>query len=407
VPPATWAVLSLGILAGVLAALGLQRLLSARARRSLQSVKDGIRSFRDGDFSLRLAVTRHDEIGELVGLYNELADALRSERHEIVQRELLLESMLQSAPMAVLLLNAKHRVVFANRAARQILGGGRSVLGRPFVELEQAAPDGLREALASGTDALLTLPGPPGGEETLRLTQRTFTLNTQSHTLLTVERIGGELRRQEADVWKKTIRVINHELNNSLAPVSSLVHSARHVLDSKEHGHRLPGILESIDERVRHLNAFLEGYARFARLPRPTKARVSPASFIEGVRRVCDFRIDGDLPRAETFFDEIQMQQVLLNLLKNAYEAGGPPEAVTVSVAVAPGGAVLSVLDRGTGMTEDVMRQALLPFYSSKPAGAGLGLALCREILEAHGGRLLLQNREGGGLAATCWLPPE
>ncbi len=91
---------------------------------------------------------------------------------------------------------------------------------------------------------------------------------------------------------------------------------------------------------------------------------------------------------------------------KNAYEAGSPPEEVKISVhRTVDGSAAVRVLDRGRGMDDEVMKRALLPFYSSKPAGAGVGLALCKEILEAHGGRLRLQNRPGGGLMVTCWLP--
>ena len=119
------------------------------------------------------------------------------------------------------------------------------------------------------------------------------------------------------------------------------------------------------------------------------------------------FRLEGQPPGEPGHFDPAQMQQVLLNLLKNAYEAGSPPEEVTVSVLrTADGSTAVRVLDRGRGMDDDVMKRALLPFYSSKPAGTGLGLPLCQEIVEGHGGRLRVQARPGGGLAVTCVLPP-
>jgi signal transduction histidine kinase len=105
-------------------------------------------------------------------------------------------------------------------------------------------------------------------------------------------------------------------------------------------------------------------------------------------------------------FDPAQLQQVLINLLKNAAEAGSPPGTVTLSVSAGPEGARIEVRDRGAGMSDEVLRQALLPFYSSKPAGTGLGLPLCREILEAHGGWIRIAGRSGGGVVVTCWLPP-
>jgi len=185
------------------------------------------------------------------------------------------------------------------------------------------------------------------------------------------------------------------------------VNSARQVVTRPEHAHRLDDIFGTIEERATHLTDFLEGYARFARLPRPRKVPVAWGEFLEGVRRLCPFRIEGTPPDGTGCFDPAQLQQVLINLLKNAYEAGSPEGQVTVSVhRTVDGGAALQVGDRGRGMEEDVMSRALLPFYSSKVSGAGLGLPLCKEILEAHGGGVRLHNRAGGGLVVTCWLPP-
>ena len=104
-------------------------------------------------------------------------------------------------------------------------------------------------------------------------------------------------------------------------------------------------------------------------------------------------------------FDPAQIEQVIINLVKNAKEAGAPPDSIELQVQEHASGWRLQVLDRGAGMSEEVLRNALLPFYSTKPSGAGLGLTLCREVIEAHGGRISLANRPGGGLAATLWIP--
>ena len=119
------------------------------------------------------------------------------------------------------------------------------------------------------------------------------------------------------------------------------------------------------------------------------------------------FVLDGRPPEEPGHFDPAQMQQVLLNLLKNAHEAGSAEGEVKVSVhRTVDGTSAVRVLDRGRGMGDEVMKRALLPFYSSKPAGTGLGLPLCQEIVEGHGGRLRVQARAGGGLVVTCTLPP-
>jgi signal transduction histidine kinase len=200
---------------------------------------------------------------------------------------------------------------------------------------------------------------------------------------------------------------VNHELNNSLAPIRSLAHTARTALDHPEHRHRLEEIFEAIEERVDHLAGFLDGYAAFARLPAPRKQPVVWGDLLDRVRPLCPFTVEPPLPEAPALLDPSLMEQVLINLVKNARESGGPADEVTVSVGqAADGGSVLRVLDRGRGMGEDELRRALVPFYTSKPEGTGLGLPLSSEIVEAHGGRLQLENREGGGLVVTCRLPP-
>lgn len=405
-PP--WTIFLAAVALGApVAAWSLHRFWSP-VRRTLQAVTDGVRSFQEDDFSVRLAADRRDELGELVELYNRMGDAMRLERNEIYQRELMLDTLLQGAPMGILLLNELDRVVFANVAARGLIGGAGRLAGRDLTEVTASCPEPMRRALFAEQDTLFTVPaGEEEQEETYRVVRRRFQLNTQDLRLVVLERITPELRRQEVEIWKKVIRVMNHELNNSLAPVSSLLHSARHVAGRQDQAHRLDEILEAAEERVRHLSSFLEGYARFARLPQPRKEPVAWPQFLDGVQRIFPFRLAGPAPAGRGWFDPGQVQQVLINLLKNAAEAGSPPQEVLVAVERSPDdGALVHVLDRGKGMDDETMRKALLPFYSSKESGSGLGLPLCTEILSAHGGSLRLQRRPGGGMVVTCLLPP-
>jgi signal transduction histidine kinase len=200
------------------------------------------------------------------------------------------------------------------------------------------------------------------------------------------------------------IRVIAHELNNSLAPISSLAHSGRQVVQRPEPA-QLERIFQTIEERAGHLHTFIDGYARFAKLPQPLPEAVNWRAFLKALQNASPFAIVGEVPSRPGFFDPAQIEQVLINLIKNAVEAGAAAETIEVSVVEFGGGFSVQVLDRGSGMPEEVLRNALLPFYSTKPSGAGLGLTVCREVIEAHGGRISLANRPGGGLAVSLWIP--
>lgn len=366
-----------------------------------------VTSYKDGDFSFSLHWPQNDELSDLVAAHNELGRVLREQRLGLVQRELLLDTMVQNTPVAMLLVSEGGPIVYANVAARQLLHQGRRLEGhRIDAILEQATP-ALREAMARGGDGLFTAGADADGadeEDVYHLARRSFNLNGRRHELLLLRQLTQELRRQEVQTWKKVIRVISHELNNSLAPLTSLAHSGAELV-RRGQTERLPQILATIEERSRHLETFILGYARFAKLPTPRLEEHDWAAFTGQLAHQARFTLAGELPQERVFFDGAQMEQALLNLLKNAHESGSPPEGVSLEVRRVQGVVRIDVQDRGPGMSETVLTNALVPFYSTKRSGTGLGLALAREIAEAHGGRITLANRDGGGLTVTMVLP--
>ena len=372
-------------------------------RALFRALAGAVLSYRDGDFSFGITWDKASDLIELVDAHNALGTALREQRLALVQRELLLDTMVQNTPVAMVLVDAARRVVLGNLAARRMLGDGRRLEGRAFEDLLATADPAVREAFARGGDGMFTV-GDADDEDIYHLSRRQFRLNGRIHELVLLRQLTAELRRQEVQTWKKVIRVISHELNNSLAPISSLAHSGR-VLAGKGDAARLATVFDTIEDRARHLHGFIRGYAEFARLPQPRPERVAWAPFLEGLRRHSPFLLAGSPPDRAGWFDRAQLEQVLINLLKNAHEAGGPAEAVELEVQRRGDELRLEVRDRGSGMGEAVLAQALLPFYSTKRSGTGLGLALAREIAEAHGGRIALANREGGGLAVSLSLP--
>ena len=344
----------------------------------------------------RRALTGERESLELV------AATARAESNEQAR---LLRAVVESAPMAIVVYGDTGKIAYCNAEARALFAEEKSLEDQNFLRLVQHAPEALKQALVREGDALFTV-DQSGQAETYSLSRRFFDLGGERHTLLMVKELTPELGRQEIDVWKNVIRIINHELNNSLAPISSMVHSARLIAKNPEQLPKLDRVFDTIEERTTHLTSFLEGYARFARLPKPRPDRVAWQPFLDNLQALFPHVRFGAAPAADGWFDAAQLQQTLINLLKNATEACGETPDVELSADVTPDGATtLSVTDRGSGMTDDVLRHALVPFFSTKEKGTGLGLALCREIVEAHRGKLRLSRRDGGGMEITCWLP--
>ena len=371
-----------------------------------RALEGTVTSYQDGDFSFGLHWPHNDEVAELVDAHNALGNVLRGQRLALVQRELLLDTMVQNTPVAMLLVGdvaSASAIVYANLAARQLLGQGRKLEGHHLADILKSAAPTLVDALARGGDGLFTA-GESEEEEVYHLARRTFTLNGRKHELLLLRQLTQELRRQEVQTWKKVIRVISHELNNSLAPLTSLAHSGAELV-RRGQTERLPQILATIGERTRHLETFILGYARFAKLPAPRVEACSWDAFAAHLAAEVSFTVVGKLPAEPAWFDSVQVEQALLNLLKNAHESGSAPDKVELDVKTAPGLVRIEVRDRGQGMNDAVLTNALVPFYSTKRSGTGLGLALAREIAEAHGGRITLGNREGGGLAVALILP--
>jgi len=369
----------------------------------LRALAGSVASLRDGDFSVSLAERRRDEFGDLVRAHNELGRVLRDERQNLFQRELLLDTMVQNSPIALVLVEAGEHVVYANLAARALLNDGRGMNGFDFKAIIAECPAPLRQALASGGDGLFSVPI-EREEETFHLSQRSFRLHGREHRMFLIKRLTRELGREEVKTWKKVIRVISHELNNSLAPITSLAHSGRE-LSRHGDGSRLGPVFDTIEDRARHLHRFIQTYAEFARLPQPQPEAVEWPAFLDQLARHSAFAQVGSPPAEPGWFDRAQFEQVLINVLKNAHEAGGDPAAVELGVTQRGADQRIEICDRGSGMSEAVLANALLPFYSTKRSGSGLGLALAREIVEAHGGRIAMANRDGGGLSVVLTLP--
>jgi two-component system nitrogen regulation sensor histidine kinase NtrY len=317
----------------------------------------------------------------------------------------LLAVILDGQPGAVVLLAETGTIVFTNAAARDLFFAGEQVTGKNFLHMVAGAAEPLRAPLLSDSDQIFTFED--GGEtETYHVAKRPVVVDGRPHTLVTVRHMTEEIARQEIATLKKTLRIIGHELANSMAPAKSLLRSAQQLLGRPDQEPSVRIALQTVEERLVHLHGFLGGLAALGQLPRPRKREVAWGELAEGLRALWpDVAVTVSADGAG-WLDPAQIQQVLINLVKNAHEADGPRDGVAVTIeAAAEGGHRFTVVDRGPGMNDELMRSALVPAFTTKDRGSGMGLPLCREIVAAHDGRLRIARRDGGGTAVSLWLP--
>jgi nitrogen fixation/metabolism regulation signal transduction histidine kinase len=341
-------------------------------------------------------------MSELAREINLLAEDLRSRAREEQESRALLEKMMQEIDLPLFAFDAHLRLVIANPAAEHLVGA-RLPAGT------SAAAMGVETLFrASGSDPVsLTLPGGAGRYVVRR---RPFRMDGRPHTLLVLAEVSGALQAERQEAWQRLVRVLGHEINNSLAPIKSIAETlsgkARRegrVIDSTE----MADGLDRIAERANALGRFVGGYAALARLPAPN---VKPLSLEKLAGRVAAMepRVEVELDGAalEIEADPDQLEQALINLVKNAADTvEGETGAVRLRWGPNGRGTLIEVLDNGPGPPES--ENLFVPFFTTKPGGSGIGLLLARRIAEMHEGWLTLEAREDGesGACAKLWLP--
>jgi nitrogen fixation/metabolism regulation signal transduction histidine kinase len=390
----------------VLSWLGFSLALRERVTRPLQTLSNMLAALREGDSSIRArgADTRHP-LGLAFYEVNALADAMRRQRLDAKEAVGLLRRVMEEINVAIFAFDEDGALRMLNHRAEALLAlPAERALGATAESL------GLAAAMQGRTPRLLEFAFPArAGRWELR--RGSYRWEGRPHQLVVLSDLTPALREEERLAWQRLIRVLSHEINNSLAPIQSIASTLQTQLERHGNGTAVPSDLSEglsvIEARSAALGRFLHAYARLARLPRPDPAPVDVASWVRrgaSLETRLPIEVVGG-PDATLLADGDQMEALLSNLVRNAadaaLEAGGGARA---RWEVSQGWLTLRIEDQGPGIAD--ASNLFVPFYTTKPEGTGIGLSLCRQIAEAHGGSVALANRaDARGCVATVRLP--
>jgi nitrogen fixation/metabolism regulation signal transduction histidine kinase len=390
--------------------LGFAFALRERVILPLQTLSNLLAALGEGDFSIRARGARGgDPLGEVMIEVNTLVETLRHQRLDALEATTLLRKVMAEIEVAVFTFDADQELTFVNRAGARLLAQpGERMLGRRAEEL------GLKDCLEGDAPRVINTAF-PGGVGRWEIRRSSFRQGGLPHELLVLSDLSRPLREEERQAFQRLIRVIGHEMNNSLAPIKSIAGSLSTLIerdpppsDWREDVERGLGVIAS---RSESLSRFMNAYARLAKLPPPKLAPLDVSTVVDRVvtlEKGHNIQISGG-PKLAIQGDNDQLEQLLINLLRNAVDAvretGG---AVHVGWQRLPGSSPpnmeLWVEDEGPGLSNT--GNLFVPFFTTKPGGSGIGLVLCRQIAEAHGGSLMLENRENRpGCRASLRLP--
>ncbi|HEY6330709.1 MAG TPA: ATP-binding protein [Blastocatellia bacterium] len=370
--------------------------LRERVARPLQTVSNLLAALGEGDYSVRgRGARKEDALGAVMLEVNALGETLRKQRLDALEATTLLRKVMAELDVAVFTFDAAHSLALVNRAGERLLARpAEALLGMTAEEL------GLGECLDGDESRTLQI-NFPGGSGRWGMRRTTFREGGLPHQLLVLANLSHALREEERQAWQRLIRVLGHELNNSMTPIKSIAGSLESLLirnpppeDWKED---MRSGLSVIASRSDALGRFMGAYSRLARLPRPNLAEVDVGPLINRVVGLETRLAVGVNPGPDVTInaDADQLEQALINLIRNAVDAARETRgAVTIGWRWARGFIDVWVDDEGPGLTNT--SNLFVPFFTTKPEGSGIGLVLSRQIAEAHGGTLTLDNRKSG-----------
>ena len=366
--------------------------VESRREKRLRTLTSVLAAYRAGDYAIRPRSEERGAIGEVARELNGLGEQLRGHRFGEIEAWNLLDKVMAEIDAVIFAVDGEGKIRLANEAtsrfAKRTVGVG-----------DDAGGAGLAE--------LVTGPMPRTIDNRWELRRGTFRLSGEPHTLIVLADVSRALREQERDAWRRIIRVMGHEINNSLSPIRSIAETLSSLADpakrQEDWESDLKDGLAIVARRAESLGRFMDSYAKLARLPPPVLAPVPIAPLIGKVTALVKAEVRSG-PELVLRADGDQLEQVLINLLKNAKEAAKNSVTIEWTEKAKDKRVVIAVLDDGPGVSDT--KNLFTPFFTTKPGGSGIGLALSRQIIEAHDGTLTLESRsDAAGAIARIELP--
>jgi PAS domain S-box-containing protein len=391
--------LEVALVTSLVTGLGLVRRLFG----TLEVLREGAQLLAESDFTTRFRETSRVELDDLIRVYNRMADHLREERARTQEQHYFLSQILEVSPSGIVILGYDGKVTSANPAAERLLGAGRGGMdGLPPSALPAPLGEAV-EAMPAGESRVV----PTRGGRRVRVRHGTFLDRGFRRSFFLLEELTEELRQFEKAAYEKLIRMMSHEVNNSVGAVSSLLDSSLTLGSALPEPDRrdLEGALRVAIARTEQLGAFMRGFAEVVRVPPPRLAPCDLRGLLEGITRLLGpeaerrgVRWIWDAPAGlpAVALDRIQMEQVFVNVLKNALEAVGRDGTITIRLGTRGPRPFVAIEDSGPGLTLEARANLFTPFFTTKENGQGLGLTLVREILDRHHFDYALESPPGG-----------
>ncbi len=386
--------------------LGFAAAVRERVASPLRTIANLLEAMREGDYSIRArGGTGDDALSDVMQQVNAMGSTLRAQRLGAMEATTLLRKVMEEIDVAIFAFDEARRLKLLNRAAERLLAlPAERAIDLPAAELEL-------NTFLDGEESTTVQRAFPGGFGRWGIARTSFREGGLPHQLLVITDLTRPLREEELQAWQRIVRVLGHELNNSLTPIKSIAGSLETILKKDplpEDWHEdMTRGLNIIGGRAESLARFLGAYAKLARLPRPTLAPVRVADWLQRGARLetrVPITIEGG-PDLALQADRDQLEQVLINLLRNAADANDTDGGrIVIRWRFERWQLIVEILDDGPGLAATA--NLFVPFFTTKPGGSGIGLVLCRQIVEAHGGSLALTNRQGSrGCIARLQLP--